>query len=449
MNFDERLSDLQNKAEDYESKIQALFDSAEEAERGLGPEELTQVDELEAKIAENSDAQDSVKREQEAKLRSEKRKAERERGTGRKTAPNNVRVTKNEEDKLDDDPKFGFRSRLDFLHNVMDAAYNSDNGVYVGSDPRLKKLMATAGSDEHQTKSDGYGGFLVPEEFRPDLLKIDPEGDPVAGRTTNIPMNSTSVKIPYRVDKNHSTSVSGGLTVARRMETVAATSSRMTLGQVKLETNSLFGVSFASEELLVDSAISFAAVISAGFSDEFNKAIMQERLNGTGAGEYLGIYNSDALLAIAKESGQAADTINYTNVLKMKSRCYGYDKAIWLANHDTQPQLGLLNDGYNGVYWNSAEDDKPDRLLGRPIFYTEHVPTLGDQGDLTLANWGEYLEGTYQPLQRAESMHVRFLEHERTFKFWLRNAGSPWWDSVLTPINGATRSPFVVLAERA
>ena len=39
------------------------------------------------------------------------------------------------------------------------------------------------------------------------------------------------------------------------------------------------------------------------------------------------------------------------------------------------------------------------------------------------------------------------LEHERVFKFWIRNAGAPWWSSALTPKKGAdTLSPFVVIA---
>ena len=50
----------------------------------------------------------------------------------------------------------------------------------------------------------------------------------------------------------------------------------------------------------------------------------------------------------------------------------------------------------------------------------------------------------------AESIHVRFLTHGRSLKFWLRNAGMPWWNAPLTPKKGTnTLSPFVTLAERA
>lgn len=108
------------------------------------------------------------------------------------------------------------------------------------------------------------------------------------------------------------------------------------------------------------------------------------------------------------------------------------------------------NAGNVAVYTPSTVEDRPDMLLGRPIFYSEYAKTVGDAGDIMCVNWGEYLEGTYQPLQSSESIHVRFLENERTFKFSMRNDGQPWWRSALTPKNGSdTLSPIVTLAARA
>jgi hypothetical protein len=55
-----------------------------------------------------------------------------------------------------------------------------------------------------------------------------------------------------------------------------------------------------------------------------------------------------------------------------------------------------------------------------------------------------------RPLKSDESIHVRFLYNERTFRFVLLNAGQPWWKSALTPKHSSnTLSPFVTLAPRA
>lgn len=360
---------------------------------------------------------------------------------------------------------YGFRTPREYLECVMKAYLDPSKPV----DKRLQGLSTSyirkqkteagiyikaAGSDEASGANDPYGGFLVPTGFSPDLMKLDPEADPMAGKVTVIPMGNPIIKIPARVDKNHTTSVSGGLTVTRRPETVAGTASRMEVEQIQLQASSLFGLSYATEELLTDSPISFSALLAAGFSDQFTSHLINERINGTGVGEFEGVLASPALVSVAKESGQAAATIVYENVLKMRARCWGYGNAIWIANHDTMPSLMTLNQavGTGGaVVWQpSAREDHPDMLLGRPLIFSEYAKTLGTQGDLILGNWKEYLEGTYQPLQNDESIHVRFVNHERCFKFWTRNDGRCWWRSALTPKNGTnTLSPFVVLDTRA
>ena len=346
-----------------------------------------------------------------------------------------------------DDPMKGFKSPREFFTSVLAA------GRTGRVDDRLKPLQATAGSDEHSTQDDAYGGFLVPEQMLPDFLRTEPEPDPMLGRLTNIPMNSPIVNINARVDKDHSSSVSGGLTVARNMETQSTSSSRMQFEKVRLEAYSLFGLTYTTEELLADSPMTIAALLQQGFRDEFTSHMINERLNGTGTGEHMGIMNSPCLVSVAKEGSQTADTINITNLIKMRSRCWGYQNAVWLANHDTIPQLFALNlaSGSAGAifYQPSLQADMPDMLLGRPIYYTEYCKTLGDKGDIVLGNWTQYLEGLYQPLQSAESVHVRFLNNERTFRLSLRNAGAPWWRTALTPKNSSnTLSPFVVLDER-
>ncbi len=356
------------------------------------------------------------------------------------------RIGKIEDNQLKD-PMKGFKSPRDFFSAVAEAR----NGRM---DSRLKPLQSAAGSDEHSTQDDAYGGFLVPEAMLPEFLRTEPEPDPMLGRLANIPMNAPVVNLNARVDKNHSSSVSGGLTVTRTMETQASTSSRMAFEKVRLEAYSLFGLSYVTEELLVDSPVTIAALLQQGFRDEFTSNMINERLNGTGAGEHLGIMNSDCLVSVAKEGGQSADTIQIENLIKMSARCWGYDKAVWLANHDCKPELFSLNlaSGSAGAifYQPSLSADMPDMLLGRPIVYTEYCKTVGDKGDIVLGNWSQYLEGLYQPLKSDESVHVRFLNNERAFRLSLRNAGAPWWRSALTPKNSSdTLSPFVVLDARA
>ena len=137
----------------------------------------------------------------------------------------------------------------------------------------------------------------------------------------------------------------------------------------------------------------------------------------------------------------------------MRSRCWRYSNAIWLYNHDCLPQLRSLiqSVGTGGVpvgYFQVGTDGV-STLDGRPAFATEFAQTIGTVGDLILGNWSQYLEGTLSGARQEESIHVRFLNHERTFKFWMENDGTPWWRSALTPNQSSTTlSPFVTLAAR-
>lgn len=350
-------------------------------------------------------------------------------------------------DRSEDDPKRGFRSSRDFCLAVMQT-YR-----FGRMDPRLKPLQATAGSDEQSGTSDPYGGFMMPIAFSPNILSVQGEADPTAGLTRPLPMDAPMVKINARVDKNHATSVSGGLRVYRHSETTDVDPARMQFEQLSFDAHELIGAAFATESVLTDSPGAFIALISEGFRDEFGAKNLNEKLNGTGVGQFLGIMNSPCKIAVAKETGQKAATIMVENIDNMAARCWRYREAVWLANATTRPQLrGLsraVGTGGSPVAYFTVAPDGRELLDGRPIHFTEFAEVLGTEGDLVLGNWREFIEGTYQPLQQAESIHVRFLNHERTFKFWLRNAGMPWWRSALTPRKGSTLSPFVTLATRS
>lgn len=355
-------------------------------------------------------------------------------------------------DRREDDPNKGYKTHKHFLLEVMDVCRGTPmtDGLKL-----LARIQGKAvGGDEQSVFADPYGGFLLPEAFTPELLRIEPEADPMAGKTRMVPMQAAHVSFPARVDKDHSTSVSGGLTVSRREEAGTFAASRMKLEKVKLEAHMLAGLDYCTEEVLSDSPISFVALLASGFSDQFTSHMIDERLNGSGVGRYMGIMKSPCLLTITAEEGQRAATVVYENLVEMMARCWQYGQAMWMANHTVLPQLMKLNQtagiAGNPTAWQpSAREGTPGVIFGQPLILTEYCAAVGTTGDIVLGNWREYLEGIFQPLQSAESVHVRFLQHERTFKFWLRNAGAPWWRSVLTPKNGATLSPFVVLATRS
>jgi len=349
-------------------------------------------------------------------------------------------------------PTMGFEKPRDFLHAVM----LTGNGM--PKDKRLKALHApdaAAGSDEHSTFSDPYGGFTVPEAWAPGIMMVDPEDDPTDALVQKVPMTTQVVHFNARTDKNHTSSVTGGLQVYWRAEADTSTATRMEFEQVKLEASGLLGLSYATEELLARSNITFTAMLANAFSQEFAKKKFYSRLYGTGVGQYEGIEITPSKVAVAKETGQTAATIVLENIMKMRSRCWGYGKAIWIANHDCLPDLmSMVFDTSAGtktpIWITSAREGEPDMLFGRPLYLSEYCETIGTEGDIVLVNWSDYIEGTLTNLQGADSIHVRFVNHERTFKWWMETGAIHSWRSALTPMKSSTTlSPVVRLAVRA
>ena len=471
-----RLQQYQQKADGYKAEMEAILVKADGDSEGiLTAEQQTAYDGIKAKWQQAIQLRDDQAAQDAADRAAVSVQTARPDGTLAITA----------KPRAEADPRKGFHNHQEFILACIENAGLRDREQV--SDERLRILAvsdaedkraagelafllpvafsppglnAAAGSDEQGVYDDRYGGFAVTPTFLPGMLQLGFEGDPTTGRTQTLPMQTPTVEILARTDKDHSSSVSGGLTVTRKPETVAASASRFEMEKVTLKATSLFGLSYATEELLQDSPISFAALIGSGFKDQFAHHMLNEKIRGLGGSEYQGVLKAlDAsslgpTVSVAKETNQDAATIFAENVIKMRAQCWGYGNAIWIANHDCYPQLAVLSiavgTGGTLIYQQSLIEGRPDMLQGRPIFYSEYPATLGSQGDLILGNWSQYLDGLYQPMQSAESIHVRFVNHERTFKFWLRNAGAPWWRTALTPTQSTTKlSPFVVLDARA
>lgn len=406
---------------------------------------------------------------------------EKKTATANQPKINTNTVVENVEARFEKDPAKGYRTPTEFMLSVMENSDASDKGQI--DDERLRSLatrtdkgdkvvggnlmafvmpnafvpqrfQATVGSDEQGNYSDKYGGFLRPESVMPGLLQTSFEGDPTDGRTQAVPMATPIVKFNARVDKDHSTSVSGGFTFTRKPETVAATASRGQFEQVALSVTTLTGLAYGTDEVMTDSPISFVQIIADGFSQQLGFHLFSEKMRGLGGSEFTGALatGNTAVISVAKESNQTADTIVTANLAKMVARCWGYDDAIWLANHTCIPTLSQLSVGVGTggalVWMTDVTKGFPATLFGRPIYFTELCSAVGDAGDILLANWSQYLEGTYQPVQSASSVHVRWVQGETAFKTWLRNAAAPWWRTALTPKYGDTRSPFVTLDAR-
>ena len=264
------------------------------------------------------------------------------------------------------------------------------------------------------------------------------------------------MRIPSIRDTSHASTVFGGVRGYWTAESASYTASEPTFSSLSLVAKKLTGYTSASEELLADSAVSLEALLIRLFSEAIAYFEDDAFINGIGSGQPIGLLNADALVTVAKETGQAASSIVYENIVNMWSRLHPRSKAnaVWIVHPDTFPQLATMSlpvgTGGSPMWIANAAGGAPTSLFGRPIIESEKCQTLGTAGDIFLADLSYYVVGDRQTLQMASSSHVRFQNGEVAWRMTSRLDGKPWIDSALTPRNGSnTVSPFVNLATRS
>ncbi len=354
-------------------------------------------------------------------------------------------------ERIDDDPKHGFKSLGEFAISVR-AAEAGGSSI----DKRLL-VKAPTGLGE-QIPADG--GFLVPEEFSAQLMQKVHQTGVLVNKCTSIPMASNSIKIPTINEISRADGArQGGVRGYWAAEAALRTASDPSFGQVSLDLKKLTVTTYATDELLSDSAFALEGLLSTLAANEIGFMLDDAIINGTGVGQPLGILNAPALVTVPKENQQVADTIVFENVEKMWSRLYAPCRAnaVWFVNQDCLPQLHTMaiTVGVGGVpvYMpaNGLAGQPYGTLYGRPVIEIEQCDTVGNFGDIILADLSQYLLGSKSSgITSATSIHLRFLYDETCYKWTLRVDGQPWWNHDLTPKNSAnTLSPFVALAERA
>lgn len=317
-------------------------------------------------------------------------------------------------------------------------------------DTGLAREIRAAG-DGQVTNVASEGGHFVQTDFATEIIDRGFNNSAVLPKTQKRKLsgNSNSVEI-YGIDETSRASGSrhGGVTVYTKAELEQYKESKAKFNGFEIKVNKLTGLLFLSEEVLEDASFLEGEVTDL-FEKEFAFKTQDLLIRGSGVGEPLGVKNADCLVTVAKETSQGADSIVSANISKMKARVSG--NAEFFGNRDIIPQLDTLTigEGASARALFKQTDANSGILSGIPITFIEQCDTVGDLGDLILADWGGYITVTKGGLKKAESMHLKFDYGQKAIRWTMRFDGQPRWRSALTPYKGsATISPFIVLAAR-
>ena len=323
--------------------------------------------------------------------------------------------------------------------------------------PRLKALnLKQLGANELVGSE---GGFLLEPSFVASILTPLHDSGPFSSRASKLPIGPNSNGVTVRaIDETSRVAGSrwGGVLGYRLAEAGTKLPSQPTFRLMELKLKKYAVLIYATDELLQDTT-ALGSIIQQGASEELDFMVNDDILNGLGVGGPLGILASGALITVTKEGGQLADTVVTQNIFKMWSRMHPRSKgnSVWFINPDVTPQLYGLNltVGTGGMPMYMTPGSLPNSpsgsLLGRPVVETEFNPTLGDAGDVVLADMSQYAL-IDRDVQAASSIHVSFTTDQTCFRLVYRVDGMPKLAAPLTPYKGSnTIGPFVALGARA
>ncbi|MCK4627014.1 MAG: phage major capsid protein, partial [Phycisphaerae bacterium] len=230
---------------------------------------------------------------------------------------------------------------------------------------------------------------------------------------------------------------------------------------LQMEAHKSGALFYINNEWLDDASLGMRARLEKIFATSLRWYVESLLWGGTGAGEALGAIAAPGTLEISKEVGQPADSIFTENVVKMWARLLpgSHSRALWAANPTCFPYLATLYMavGAGGSVTSLLQTGASSGLagapatniLGRPLHFSEHLPVLGNAGDLMLLDPLMYLLGDRKVITLDASQDYRFGHDQTAFRAKIRFDGQPILDDVFTPANGDTCGWAVKIEERA
>ena len=324
---------------------------------------------------------------------------------------------------------------------------------------KLAGIKAPAG---HSFGTPADGGYAVPEEWSaklsskpmniPDLVGMT-SGESISGNYLHLPgfqSNTETASGDLAID-----GIQGGYAG----EGVAFTPKKATFGDKYLLLKKLYVYIPFTNELLADASYDVSTRVQEKGLNWINRKKNEMFVSGAGTTQPTGCLNYNALITIAKESGQAAKTFNFENSKKMYQAMYPecINNAVWLINPFLWAQLvGMTftaagtTSAFGALTYN-AHDEFALRLFGRPVISTLACSTPGLVGDVLFVDPTQ-IKSIKKELVVAVSSDIGFGSDETYFRLTDRH---DWdidtcWADKLSPRNGGTNyfSPVIALESR-
>lgn len=335
------------------------------------------------------------------------------------------------------------------LGEQLRAVRNAANGAV---DERLLAINNAAKGANTTVGADG--GYAMQEDFAGAILESAAQSGEILSRVNRytVGANSNSVRWVAIDEQDVSSSVYGGVQMYWASEGGTVNATKPKFREVKCDLEKMMGFAYVTSEMLEDTSF-MSSFVSRCFALAAQRMLEGSIISGTGEDQPLGILSSSATVKVPKVSGQDDGTITAENVLDMWQRGhFAYrNNMVWLAHPDCEAQLQRLEMNGESIWMpeGGISASPYQKVLGRPVVYTDQCSALGTAGDIVLADLSKYTLVQKGSARSDWSMHVEFLTDQQCFRMVMRVNGRPEPSSPIQLKNTTLkRSPFVTLEDR-
>ena len=222
--------------------------------------------------------------------------------------------------------------------------------------------------------TDAAGGYLAPDEFASEILKLTTEFSPIRAYASVMTVSSDKILFPRRT---------GSVAATWVAETDPRTASQPSFEQIAIENFEMATFTDVSVKLLEDNAYGLEAFLMSEFAERFGMAEGFAFVKGTGVGQPKGLLTATGIAEI--KTGVAAGfpavsaTTNPADVLVKMFHAIPTvhaSRGAWLMNRKTLGELRSWKNTAGDYIVNDAREGGGALLFGRPVIEATDMPDI-------------------------------------------------------------------------
>ena len=283
-----------------------------------------------------------------------------------------------------------------------------------------KTLKAYALKDGVTNTTGAAGGYNVPPTFINDIMSVSAEGALVRPRAMPVPLpceipalDQYSTTTPANGTSNYF----GGMAWAWGDADETLTETAANFASIHMEEIELKGVTKIANSM-IRKVTGLETYLTRLISNGVRYAEDYAYLRGTGVGEPLGVYNSDALVEYSVGTFAMEDVEGMVGKLIAGAG----DNAIWVCNQHLRGSLAGLVTYVQEV----GSSLITGTLAGIPLVFSDKVPSTLATGGLLLADFSKYLVGPMNAIELVFDENAYFSTNKSGLRIVCYTNGTPW-----------------------